>query len=414
MEDWTHLQDIEQALSCHLVGKLIGIGVSGSIACIEIHRLARTLIRHGAKVQFFLTPAASELVSPVALAWSTGREPILSLSSRCEHLEYFGENGLADLLLLAPATANTLSKVACGIDDNVVTTCVTTALGTDVPVLCAPGMHEPMMRNPAVRNNLERLTTYGIEILQPILSEGKQKMMGTDEMVARVMRRLGPGDLAGKRILITGGPTREFLDPARCLTNPSSGLTACLLAEEAFRRGGEVVLVYGPGTVSPASWLTVEKVISCADMTAVVERMMEQGSPDYCVAAAAVSDFKPTSITPQKRSTSSGGFELALEVTPKILNRFKLVAPGSIVVAFKAASSSSDEELMGAMAPYLESTGVDLVVGNSISQPGMGFDSFANRYLVARRGDSPVALGPALKSSLVGPLWDEILKPSRS
>ena len=409
MQDWTHLQDIEGTLSDHLAHRLVAIAVSGSIACVEIHRVARTLVRHGAKVQFFLTRAATELVSPTALTWCTGREPITSLTGRCEHLEFFGERGCADLLLLAPATANTVAKVAMGLDDNVVTTCVTTALGTGIPVLCAPGMHEPMMKNPAVRANFQRLRDFGVEVLESRLSEGKQKMMDSKEIAARVLRRLGPGDLNGKKVLITGGPTRELLDPARCITNPSSGLTACLLAEEAYRRGGEVTLVYGPGKFEPAPWIRVERVVSCAEMSRAVEALCRELCPDFCVATAAVSDFRPLSFEPQKRPTSEGGFALQLEPTPKVLSLLRSGAPGATVVAFKAGSCDRDEELLELMNPYLDSARADLVVGNSVTQPGMGFDSLSNRYLVARKDQPLVRLGPALKSELAAPLWDEIL-----
>lgn len=408
MEPWSHLQDILESDSTTLSGRLVVIGVSGSIACLESHRLARGLMRHGAQVQFFLTAAACELVSPTALGWCTGRPPVLELSAKCEHLEYFGVQGKADLLLLAPCTANTLAKVAMGIDDNAVTTCVTTALGMERPVLCAPGMHEPMMRNPAVLANMERVKSYGVEFLMPVLSEGKQKMMAVPEMIARVKRRLGPGDLSGRRVLITGGPTREFLDPARCLTNPSSGLTACLLAEEAYRRGAEVTLVYGPGKYEPASWIKVERVTSARQMESSCRRLLKENDYDFCIACAAVSDFKPSVTEKQKRPTADGGFQLALEVTPKILDVLRIEAPKAKIVAFKAASSTGDEELARAILPYLEARRADFVVGNSVSVPGQGFDSDSNRYLVAGSGQLTV-LGPAKKSVLAETLWTHLV-----
>ena len=266
MTDWSHLQDILGTESQHLRDKLVGIAVCASVAAIEIHRVARGLMRHGARVQIFMTEAATELVSPTSLSWCTGRPVLEKLTARCEHLEYFGEHGTADLLLVAPVTANTLAKMSVGLDDNLVTTCITTALGSQIPILCAPGMHAPMMLNPAVVRNLRTVEEYGVRILPSTLAEGKQKMMSTDQIVAEVVRELVGKELEGRRVLITGGPTREFLDPARCLTNPSSGLTACLLAEEAHRRGAEVVMVYGPARIEPPSWISTVRVQSAAEM----------------------------------------------------------------------------------------------------------------------------------------------------
>ncbi|MCA9780549.1 MAG: bifunctional phosphopantothenoylcysteine decarboxylase/phosphopantothenate--cysteine ligase CoaBC, partial [Candidatus Eremiobacteraeota bacterium] len=319
MREWPHLQDIRGSESHHLEGKLVAIAVCGSVAAIEIHRVARRLMRHGAQVQFFLTAAATELVSATSLGWCTGRPVIERLTARCEHLEFFGERGEADLLLIAPATANTLAKIAVGLDDNVVTTCITTALGTNIPILCAPGMHAPMMENPAVRKNLRTVSEMGIRLLSSNLSEGKQKMMEGDGIVAEVLRELSGGRLKGKRVLLTGGPTREYLDPARCLTNPSSGLTACLLAAEAHRLGADVEMVYGPGSVEPPPWVTASRVETGEEMLLAVQQSTRTDRPDVVVCAAAVCDFAPASYSEQKRSTATGEFELKLKPTPKIL-----------------------------------------------------------------------------------------------
>lgn len=409
MTDWSHLQDIEGSHSSHLAGRLVGLAVCGSIACVETHRLARTLARHGAKVQIFLTAAAKELVSPTALAWATGRETIDRITARCEHLEYFGKDGQADLLLVAPLTANTLAKIALGLDDNIVTTSATTALGSGIPLLVAPGMHEPMMKNPAVVKNLALVKEHGVEILQPEISEGKAKMMTVEEMTARVLRCLGPRDLAGKRVLLTGGPTREFLDPARCLTNPSSGLTACLLAGEAYRRGADVTLVYGPGRCVPEPWIPTVRVTTAQEMEEAVKQSIAQAVPDFSLAVAAVSDFRPVQRSQDKIATAEGGFSLPLEPTPKILHTLRREAPSAQLISFKAASSRSDEELRQAISPYLESGRADLVVGNSIVEPGGGFDSETNRYLVCSSGSDGKVLGPASKLALSRLLWDEIL-----
>ena len=414
MTEWPHLQDIQGSESDLLQGKTVGIAVCGSVAAIEIHRVARRLMRHGAQVQFFLTEAAGELVSATSLGWCTGRPVVQRLTARCEHLEFFGVHGTADLLLIAPATANTLGKIAMGLDDNAVTTCITTALGSKVPILCAPGMHAPMMCHPAVRRNLETLAEMGVRILSSSLSEGKQKMMGTEEMVAEVLRALSPGLLRGKKVLITGGPTREYLDPARCLTNPSSGLTACLLAGEAHRLGAEVELIYGPGSVQPPGWVPVRRVDTGEQMLQGVRDAVQEREPDIVVSAAAVSDFAPAHSSEEKRATSLGEFELLLKPTPKIIDWIRRHVPQALLVAFKAASSRNDEQLLSAIQPYLAEDRADLVVGNSVVQEGQGFESSTNRYLVCTKNSEPIVLEKQSKARLSVMLWESIVRVHRS
>ncbi len=406
-QGWEHLRDIEGTESNHLRGKTIAIAASGSVAVLEIHRLARGLMRHGARVQFFLTPAATELVSVTSLEWCTGSPVVSRLTGRCEHLEFFGTQGRADLLLLAPTTANTLAKLVHGIDDNAVTTAATTAIGRKMPIFCCPGMHEPMFDNPAVVRNLAALDDLGVELLAPTRSEGKAKMMDVTEIIARVLRRLGPSDLKGKRVLLTGGPTREYIDPARCLTNPSSGLSACLLAAEAFRRGAEVTLVYGPGTVQPSPWIEVRRVETGSEMLDAVVDLLSGRPIDIALAVAAVCDFRPDSQAAFKRPTSDGAFELQLHPTPKILDEIRRRAPSTVLVAFKASTQDNDEGLICEASRYLEEDRADWVVGNSVLN-GQGFEAPNNRYLLCRQGREPEVLGPADKRLLAGLLWDRL------
>lgn len=409
-DGWEHLRDIEGSRSEHLLGKTVVLALSGSVAALESHRLARALMRHGAQVRCVVTAAATELVSTTSLEWATGFSVVTRLTGRCEHLEFFGERGRADLLLLAPATANTIGKLALGLDDNAVTTTAITALGSSAPFLCCPGMHEPMMANPAVQRNLARLAELGVEILEPTVLEGKAKMMGVEEIVARVLRRLGPWDLKGRRVLLTGGPTREYLDPARCLTNPSSGQSACLLAREAYRRGAEVVLVYGPGQAQPDPWLRVRRVETGEQMGEAVQAVLAQESIDIALAVAAVADFKPSQRQEQKMATvQSAELELRLVATPKIIDRIRSLSPETRLVGFKASSHRRDEELEMEARRYLESGRVDTMVANSISEPGLGFESPHNRYLVIGRTGKPQAIGPAGKEILATKLWDVLL-----
>ena len=407
---WAHLRDIEGSDSSYLQGKAVVLAISASVAALESHRLARALIRHGARVQIFLTPSAVGMVSRTALEWATGAPVVSELSSRCEHLEFFGHRGRGDLLLLAPATANTIGKIANGLDDNAVTTIVTTALGSKVPVLCCPGMHEPMLANPAVLKNLETLQTLGVELLKPRICEGKAKMMEVPEIVARVLRCLGDRSLEGKHVLLTGGPTREFLDPARCLTNPSSGLSACLLAEEAYRRGARVTLVYGPGQATPAPWIETVHVESAQDMGEAVVEQLKTSTVDTALAVAAVADFRPTSVSAEKIPTAGNEtLELHLTRTPKILDMIREFSPSTRLVAFKASSFTKSADLARQAQAYLDSGRADQVVANSVNVPGQGFEQPRNSYLLCSPQTAPQSLGPASKRELAVLLWDALL-----
>jgi phosphopantothenoylcysteine decarboxylase/phosphopantothenate--cysteine ligase len=409
-DPWDHLRDIEGSDSQHLGGQTVVLAISASVAALEAHRLARALMRQGARVQIFLTPAATALVSATSLEWCTGAPVITELSGRCEHLEFFGHRGKADLLLLAPATANTIGKVAHGLDDNVVTTAVTTAIGSRIPVLLCPGMHEPMLANPAVAANLAALEGLGIEVLAPQLSEGKAKMMGVPEIVARVLRRLSGGALRGKRVLLTGGPTREYIDPARCLTNPSSGLSACLLAEEAYRRGARVALVYGPGQAVPAPWIDLVRVESAQQMGDAVLDELRRAPVDIALAVAAVADFRPAQRSAEKLPTTElEELQLSLVRTPKILDSIRKASPLTTLVAFKASSRSDDHGLIEQAQVYLGAGRADWVVANSVTLPGMGFEAERNRYLLCSSQRAPASLGPADKRELAVLLWDALL-----
>ncbi|MEW6284118.1 MAG: bifunctional phosphopantothenoylcysteine decarboxylase/phosphopantothenate--cysteine ligase CoaBC, partial [Candidatus Eremiobacterota bacterium] len=233
-------KDIQGTLSSRLDGRAIALGISGSVAALEAPRLARLLMRHGAEVHPVLTPAACELIAPAALDWATGNAPVVRLTGRAEHLELCGREGICKLLLVAPATANTLGKMALGLDDTPLTTVATTALGAGIPVMVAPGMHEPMYHHPAVRDNLARLERIGVQVVPPLLEEGKAKMASPECILEAVLARLGSRRLRGRRVLLTAGPTREPLDAVRVITNPSSGRMGVELAREASLRGAEV------------------------------------------------------------------------------------------------------------------------------------------------------------------------------
>ena len=231
--------------SLKLQGKTIVLGVTGSIAAVETVKLARELIRHGADVHAVLSKSATAIVHPNALQFATGHDVDVQLDGSMRYLELCGQEGKADLLLIAPCTSNTISKIANGIDDTTATTYAVNALGSGIPILIAPAAHETMMDNPAVLENVRRLEALGVEFIEPKREESKAKLADLDAIVARVVRRLGPRDLLGKRVLVIAGSTVEPIDDIRVVSNRSSGATGVELARAAA--------VTSPRSVPPAT-----------------------------------------------------------------------------------------------------------------------------------------------------------------
>ena len=227
-----------------LAGKEIAIGVTGSIAAVETVRLIHALRRKGARVQPVMSTAAQGIIHPDALTYASGRQAITRISGFVEHVTYCGDGGSASLLLIAPCTANTIGKIACGIDDTPVTTFATTALGSGMPVLIVPAMHHSMFRHPAVVRNIRTLESWGVGFAGPRIEEGKAKFADIDEIVLRCERAVLNKPLAGKRVLVTSGACREPVDDVRVLTTRSSGRMGGELALEAYRLGADVTVVH--------------------------------------------------------------------------------------------------------------------------------------------------------------------------
>ncbi|HUV54879.1 MAG TPA: flavoprotein, partial [Candidatus Krumholzibacteriaceae bacterium] len=205
------------AKSMELQGKKIVLCITGSVAAIKSTEIARELMRRGADVYAVMTRSAQQIVHPDMVEWATGNPVVTELTGKIEHVTYAGEHEKrADLILVAPSTANTIGKVAAGIDDTPVTTTLTTGIGAGIPVIIAPAMHASMYKHPIVIENVEKLESIGVKILMPRFEEGKAKIPGTEEIVQAVVDRLTvERDLTGKRILITAGPTRAYLDAFR-------------------------------------------------------------------------------------------------------------------------------------------------------------------------------------------------------
>jgi phosphopantothenoylcysteine decarboxylase/phosphopantothenate--cysteine ligase len=383
--------DISGTLSETLSEKRIVVGVTGSIAAVRVVDLVRDLIRRGAKVHCVMSAAARQILHPYALEYASANPVITEITGRVEHVEFCGVVGKADLLIIAPATANTIGKIACGIDDTPVTTFATTALGSGKPVMIVPAMHEAMYCHPAVIENLDTLRAMGVTVIDPKVEEGKAKIADSSLVVLEAERLLGPGDMQGKKILITSGSNAEAIDPIRILTNRASGKTGVALALEAHRRGAEVTLVHRFLQEIPVRQIFAE---SAQEMLDVVLAELEMGY-DALISAAAVADY--TLDESQEKIKSGRDLVLRLKPTGKILKEVRAAFPDLKIVGFKAETNVTMEELRARAEESMQASGLDLVVANDVGRGGMGTDE--NRVLIVdREGRSKEVQG---KKSLI-------------
>jgi phosphopantothenoylcysteine decarboxylase/phosphopantothenate--cysteine ligase len=354
--------------SQRLEGKTIVLGVTGSIAAVRTIELARELIRRGAEVVAVMSEASQKILHPDALHYATGNKVITEITGEVEHVRYCGEGGEADLLLIAPATANTISKIALGIDDTPVTTFATTALGRGLPIIIVPAMHFSMFSHPKIREHIETLRSWGIKIISPVIKEETAKIAENDEIIIEVERELCGKSLEGKRVLITSGATAESLDPIRILTNRSSGRTGEELAKEAYRRGASVTIIHR-GTLGLRGIKEV-RVESAEEMLSAVLREMERGC-DIFISSAAIADYTPEKF---EKKIPSGMDELTLKLKPtkKIIFEVSKRYPEVFIVAFKAETGVSEKELIEIARRRKEEIGAKIIVANDVLRGGMG------------------------------------------
>lgn len=375
--------------SRRLEGRKIVLAVTGSVAIIETPALARGLMRLGAEVYPVMTPKAKTMLSPELLEWATGNPTITEITGKIENIAAtlkLPEGSSIDLMLIAPATANTLAKLAYGIYDNAVTGFALAALGAGIPIILAPAMHHQLLSNSLTQRNLKVLREAGFEIIEPKIEEGKAKMADIETIVETVIGRLMPKSLAGFKFLITAGPTREPLDPIRLITNRSSGRMGVALAAEALRRGAEVTLVYGPGSVKLPSEAKTVKVETAREMFEAALEELRSGNYHVFIAAAAMADYEVEDPSPVKISTSKlKELTVRLKATPKLVDEVKRQSPKIFLVAFKAEYKVSTEELKRRALEKLKACEADLVVANDVSKPGVGFQTGEIEVLIVDR-----------------------------
>jgi phosphopantothenoylcysteine decarboxylase/phosphopantothenate--cysteine ligase len=378
-------RDIIGSISGDLAGRRIVLCITGSVAAVRAAEIARLLMRHGAEVFAVMSAASRQIIHPDLMHWATGNPTVTEIGGGIEHVALAGNvRGRADLVLVAPATANTIGKIAAGIDDTPVTTTVTTALGQGIPLIIVPAMHEPMYRHPFVAENIARLRQSGITLLMPRLEEGKAKIADNHEILAAVRSCLAAErPLAGKKLLITSGRTVEYLDPIRVITNNSSGKMGAALAAAALAAGAEVTVISGKAAVPLPAAARVLSVETAAEMQAAVQQELKTQRYDALIAAAAVGDWRARKRAERKVSTHTRSMlNLELEPTPKIIDQVKETAPGIFLVAFRAQAGLSREELIADAHARLRKAGADLIAVNDVSRSGAGFETDTNELFL--------------------------------
>ena len=356
--------DIVGSYGVELSEKKIVLCVAGSVAAYKAIELARLLMRHGADVTCVTSDAVTKLVQPDYFKWATGNEVITKLTGELEHIKLADYNQ-SDLIIVYPATANTLGKLANGIDDTPISTVLTVGFGSKIPILMCLAMHAAMYDNVAVKKNVEFLKNK-IEFLTPQMIEGKAKATEPEDVLEYVLRKFGFSSiLKNKKVLMTAGPTIEYIDPIRIITNQSSGKTGVLLASELISAGAKVTLVYGPGIEKPPKGAKIIKIFTSKEMFDVVKKEMSKEF-DIVIMAAAISDYTPENPSKNKIKSTKNKIKISLKKAPKIIDQIKKYQKNVFLVGFKAEANLSKNELITLAKKKMNESDADMIVANDI------------------------------------------------
>lgn len=356
--------DIVNSFGVELSGKKIVLCIAGSVAAYKAIELARLLMRHGADVNCVASNAVTKLIQPDYFKWATGNKVITKLTGELEHIRLADYNQ-SDLIIVYPGTANTLGKLANGIDDTPVSTVLTVGFGSKIPILMCLAMHASMYDNLAVKKNMEFLKNK-IEFLPPQMIEGKAKAHEPEDVLEYILKKFGSSSiLKNKKILMTAGPTIEYVDPVRIITNQSSGKTGVLLAAELISAGSKVTLVYGPGIEKPPQGVKVINVSTSKEMFDVVKKEMGEKF-DVVIMAAAVADYIPKNVSKNKIRSNKKIIKISLKKAPKIIDQIKKFQKSVILVGFKAESNLSKNGLIDSAKRKLKESDADMIIANNI------------------------------------------------
>jgi phosphopantothenoylcysteine decarboxylase / phosphopantothenate---cysteine ligase len=388
-------------------GRHVVLGVSGGVASYKSCILARRLTEAGAEVDVVLTKGAGEFVGPVTFEALTGRPVLTSLWERGRALAHIRLGQESDLIVVAPATAHLIGRVAQGLADDILTAML---LARTAPLLLAPAMNDEMYARPETQANLDLLRSRGVALVGPevgALAEGPSERAGRmsepETIMAHGARLLSGGGLSGRRVVVTAGPTRESIDPVRIVTNRSSGKMGYRIAEAAWERGADVVLISGPVALQDPVGVAVRRVESTLEMELAVRAELPRA--DVLIMAAAPADFRPSSPTEGKRPRVDGALAVPMEPTGDVLDSTRDVRKaGSMIVGF--ALETGDALAKG--LAKLERKGLDMIVVNDALEPGAGFEKDTNRVALLGRDGTRQILPLQSKREVAEAILDRV------
>ncbi|MGY5871180.1 MAG: bifunctional phosphopantothenoylcysteine decarboxylase/phosphopantothenate--cysteine ligase CoaBC [Candidatus Thorarchaeota archaeon] len=405
---------IKGSLSSVLEGKKITLCVTGSVAAVECVAISRKLMRHGAEVYTVMSEMGTKIVHPYLLEWATGNPVITELTGQIEHITLAGKHaGHVDLVLIAPATANTIGKVANGIDDTPVTTTVSSAVGAKIPVVVVPAMHESMYDHPAVIENIEKLKSMGISIVSPRMEEAKAKIPDVDTIVDFVLGVLGPKDLVDQHYVVSAGPTRGWIDRVRFISNPSTGKMGIALVHELISRGASVTLVLGPTAQIPPVQATVINVTTSDEMMEAVMKALEDQKTDCFISTAAVLDYVPSKKEDSKMASGKSNLTVELIPTKKIIEEARKKFKDLLIIGFKVESGITEKELEKRAREKIDAGICNLVIANDEQKKGVAFESDTNEVLIVGPGEEVKHIPLSSKRVIASHIVDAIVNQSR-
>lgn len=378
--------------------------VTGSIAAVESVKLARELKRQGANVKCFMSDDACKIIHPNTMEFATGQDVVLELTGNIEHVKY----AQADLILVAPATANLISKFAYKIADNPISTLLITAFGYSTPIIFVPSMHDSMYS--AVNENIQKVKDDGIIFIEPKREEGKAKFPNIHDITLQSLRETSEGKLRDKKFLINAGSTYEEIDSVRGITNRSSGKMGIEIAKEAFIQGADVTVITGGMEVHVPKVFKRIIVESTEEMKDEVIKILPEN--DIFVSAAAVSDFTVEKTSSENIDKISSEEDLVLNLKPtiKILNLVKKINPKIFLVGFKAEYNVTEDELVFLARKRIKSSGAEFIVANDVSIEGAGFGSDKNQVIIVDEDTFTVPLTSKteIAQKIIGKIFDMI------
>ena len=395
-----------------LRSKCVVIGVSGGIAAYKTANLVSALVKHGVKVHVIMTKNATNFITPTTFEVLSGNKCIVDTFDRgfTFEVEHISLAKKADLILIAPATANIIAKLSAGIADDMLTT---TVLAAKCPILVAPAMNTNMYEHITVRNNLEKLSSYGYEIIEAASGRlacgdvGKGKLADIEVLFDHIVKNIAyEKDLAGKNVLVTAGPTIEKIDPVRFISNHSSGKMGIELAKAAAYRGAKVRLILGKTALKRPEFVDIVDVVSAQDMYEAVKEFASDS--DIIIKSAAVADYRPYDVADEKMKKTDGELSIRLERTTDIL---KYLGENKKDNQFLCGFSMETSNLIENSKLKLEKKNLDMIVANNLKEEGAGFGKDTNKVSIITK-ENIIQTEVLSKKKVAHKILDEIIKYS--